>query len=46
MLLDGLTKYSLLDTFNDIDSNLDHQTICKTLSELSDVDGLKERNIT
>ncbi len=41
MLLDGKTKYSLLDTFNSIDDQLTGNKVCKTLSKLPNVDGLR-----
>ena len=46
MIIDGKTKYALLDTFNTIDDKLVGKEICKTLSTLEGVDGLKMRNIT
>lgn len=44
MLLDG--KHVTFDTFNPIDEKMTGDNICKTLSSLSNVDGLRKRNIT
>jgi hypothetical protein len=46
MLLDGKNKYASLDTFNIIEESLTGSNICKTLSSLKNVDGLREHNIT
>ena len=46
MLIDGKTKYALLDNFNIIEEKLTGKEICKTLSSLKNVDGLRMRNIT
>ena len=46
MIIDGKTKYALLDNFNTIEEKLIGKEICKTLSSLEGVEGLKMRNIT
>jgi|LauGreDrversion4_2_1035121.scaffolds.fasta_scaffold21489_1 hypothetical protein len=46
MLLNGKTRDSMLDTFNRIEEKLTGKEICKTLSHLGEVDGLRKRNIT
>lgn len=46
MLLDGLTTYSMLDTFNSLNDELEGENLCKTLSKLKEVDGLRIKNIS
>lgn len=46
MLIDGLTVDSLLDTFNSLNDKLKGDQLCKVLSNLENVDGLRIRNIS
>ena len=46
MLLDGKTKYAILDNFNTIEEKLTGGEICKTLSSIGNIDGLRKRNIS
>ena len=47
LMLDGLTKFSSMDTFNDLNSKYEEDRMCDTLAEPFDrTDGIRARNIT
>ena len=47
LLLDGLTIYSNMDTFNDLNDKYEGNRMCDTLSQhFEKTDGVRARNVT